>query len=256
MSTFETRQVIRDLVRSYMKTSNISSSSSPAPSSTLLSNLISQTHKGDIRYIQDDPLMRREKFDGSCWRLVCTWAVVRCTNFAYSRNLCTRHNAESQNKPVNKRQRRVHIERNRPTPISEPDRGPAFLYSPISTVSSPDQQTNNNDDGGDDDVQIIAAVYPVRNRSAHSVSSFFSLSFARIRRPTLHRALRSKKKTATMYNFPSILRTFRTNPSFECVSFVLHSPSHISVRLDIRQRRRIPWPESESSSIECDRFVE
>ena len=55
-----------------------------------------------IRFIEYDLDRRREKYDGSRWRLVCTWNDGDCTNFAYSCKLCKRHNALRRNQPPRK----------------------------------------------------------------------------------------------------------------------------------------------------------
>ena len=56
--------------------------------------------KNSVRFIENDPEQRREKFDGSRWRLACTWNRTECTNLAYTHQLCTKHNNIRRNKPV------------------------------------------------------------------------------------------------------------------------------------------------------------
>ena len=75
------------------------SSTSPAP-------MILTPRKNDIRLIDNNPHYYREKYDGSHWRLVCTWHENYCTNFAYTCKLCVKHNAQSKNKPIPKRKKR------------------------------------------------------------------------------------------------------------------------------------------------------
>lgn len=78
------------------------SSSSPAP-------MILIPRKNDIRYIDNNPLSHREKYDGSRWRLVCRWHEYSCANLAYSGKLCCKHNALLKNKPPRKRSKKSSL---------------------------------------------------------------------------------------------------------------------------------------------------
>jgi len=53
--------------------------------------------KYSIRFITNDQNNYREKYDGDCWRLVCTWNDNECNNFAISNKLCNKHNTQRQN---------------------------------------------------------------------------------------------------------------------------------------------------------------
>jgi hypothetical protein len=54
--------------------------------------------KDSIRFIDNDQNNYREKYNGDCWKLVCTWNDNECTDFAILNKLCNKHNAENQNK--------------------------------------------------------------------------------------------------------------------------------------------------------------
>ena len=60
--------------------------------------LIMAPTRNSIRYIENDPEQRREKYDGSRWRLACTWNRTECTNLAYAYQLCSKHNDIRRNK--------------------------------------------------------------------------------------------------------------------------------------------------------------
>ena len=75
--------------------------------------------KNSIRFIENDQNNRREKYDGHRWRLVCTWDPM-CTNLAYTRQLCGKHNLLRRNKEVPTQKRKPLI---------------AHLSLPISTIS-------------------------------------------------------------------------------------------------------------------------
>ena len=102
--------------------------------------LIMAPTRNSIRYIENDPEQRREKYDGSRWRLACTWNRTECNNLAYAYQLCSKHNDIRRNKL--------------PRPKMKPT--PYPLPMPI-----------------DDDIQIIREYNCVRVscRSSPSVSS-------------------------------------------------------------------------------------
>lgn len=101
---------VQEMFRSLLRTTP-----SPGPStvshqklslSTTPKRLTSPPPKNSIRYIENDQNNRREKYDGHRWRLVCTWPGHECTNLAYTRQLCNKHNALQRNKELPKRKKK------------------------------------------------------------------------------------------------------------------------------------------------------
>lgn len=66
--------------------------------------------KNSIRFIENDQNNFREKYDGCRWRPVCTWhKEVLCTNLAFTRQLCHKHNVIRRNKEESKRKKKPLI---------------------------------------------------------------------------------------------------------------------------------------------------
>jgi hypothetical protein len=104
----------RSSVASHQRPSaSTSTATTPKPlTSTATAPLTSPPRKNSIRYIDNDQNNHREKYDGSRWRLACTWNIQECTNLAYTHQLCYKHNAVRRNKEIPKRKRKplfVHL---------------------------------------------------------------------------------------------------------------------------------------------------
>lgn len=111
--------------------------------------------KNSIRFIENDQNNFREKYDGCRWRPVCTWHKdVLCTNLAYTRQLCHKHNAIRRNKEESKRKKKPLI---------------CHLSLPIINQHTHNKvQNNNNDD--DDDIEILED-YCTKPTNRHSMNS-------------------------------------------------------------------------------------
>ena len=73
--------------------------------------LTSPPRKNTIRLVENDQNNRREKYDGSRWRLVCVGNDNECTNLAYARGLCGKHYTQQRSTeppPAKKRKLLVH----------------------------------------------------------------------------------------------------------------------------------------------------
>ena len=121
--------LVEQLFRSLLSNSNSATTnqqrvSIPTSSPGLLT---SPPPKNSIRCIENDQNGRREKYDGRRWRLVCTWNKHECTNLAYSRQLCCKHNALRRNKELPKKKRKPLLTHTS-LPISK-----IFLYLKLLT---------------------------------------------------------------------------------------------------------------------------
>lgn len=109
--------------------------------------------KNSIRYIDNDQNNRREKYDGHRWRLACTWHIEECTNLAYTRQLCAKHNALQRNKVLRRKKRK-----------------PLLTHMSLPILNQYNQKNIRNDDDDDDDIEILEEYckHPTIRRSMNS----------------------------------------------------------------------------------------
>ena len=144
--------------------------SQPSPTNTS-PRLTSPPKKNTIRFISNDPHNRREKYDGSRWRRVCTWNECLCTNLAYSNLLCARHNTQQRNREWQTKQGKAIAAR-----VSLPISKIAFVINPLngifhSSVPRPNYERMHSDD----DIEILEELCQVTENRAPSSSRHLSL---------------------------------------------------------------------------------
>lgn len=113
---------VGEIFRSLLLNPSASSSHQYLSPSTTPEPLLAQPPaKHSLRFIENDPKKRREKYDGCRWRAVCFWNVDQCTNLAgFSDDLCYKHHAFKLNKPPRQRNRKQLLSR-ASLPISKAD---------------------------------------------------------------------------------------------------------------------------------------
>lgn len=79
----------------------------PQPATTTAPRLLtSPPRKNTVRSIENDQNNRREKYDGSRWRLVCFADNNQCNNVVYNRDLCLKHyNIQRVSEPPKKKRK-------------------------------------------------------------------------------------------------------------------------------------------------------
>lgn len=161
-SSVAVRELFQSLLTSSTAQPRLVASTTPA------ARLTSPPPKQSIRFIENDPSNRREKYDGRRWRLVCTWDEL-CTNLAAHCQLCQKHNSFRKNKQLPTRKRKV-LSAHSSLPISKVSFSVAIGQTnssfPVNQYNH--HQTAHNkkisNDGDDDDIQILEAYCTVRER--------------------------------------------------------------------------------------------